>query len=255
MAELGKRSTAPVITSMSRGISAFRWVFMPLGLLALVAVGVHAAADSVDDRLRWVIDQLDAAADGVFADFEFTRAWVEAIGSVERTHISRALAFLWELAVDFTIALPALGYLEETERAALINPTQTWRAQLQRLNKKPTPMRIIRPAVTAIFSVAGAYAIARMIESSLFIALKNGIVPDQINGPLSRFMALAGMLLVLSALGWRVVLRSLQHADAECEKRATKRAGPFTAGLIGSALALPLAVAVVLDTPLLSFFR
>ena len=257
MAEIptGKKPAAPVLTSISRGVSAFRWIFMPLGLLALVAVGVHAAADSVDDRLRWLIEQLDAALDGVFADFDATRTWVDAIGSVERTHLARGLALLWELAVDFAIALPALGYLEESERAPLINPTQTWRAQLERLNKKPTPMRVIRPIVSGVFVVAGAYAIARMVESSLYIALRNGIVPDDINGPVARFAALGAMILVLASLGWRAVLRALQHADQACEKKVGKRGGALMAGLVGSALALPLAIAAAIDTPWWSFFR
>ncbi|MBK7861798.1 MAG: hypothetical protein IPJ65_24915 [Archangiaceae bacterium] len=251
----GRRSAAPVLESVSRGVSAFRWVFMPLGLLALVAVGVHAAADSVDDRLRWVIDQLDAALDGVFADFEFTRAWVDAVGSVERTHAARGLAFLWELAVDVTVALPALGYLEESERAPLINPKWTWSAQLLRLRQRPTPMRVIRPVATGVFAVAGAYAIARMVESSLYLALRSGIVPDGINGPVARIAALGAMVLVLASLGWRAVLRALQHADQLCEERGKKKGGALTAGLIGSALALPLALAAAIDTPWWSFFR
>ena len=116
-------------------------------------------------------------------------------------------------------------------------------------------MRVIRPVVAAIFAVAGAYAIARMVESSLFVALRSGIVPDGVNGPLSRFMALAAMVLVLGSLGWRAVLRSLQHADQACEQVAHQKLGPMMAGLPGSALSLPLAIAVMVDTPLLSFFR
>jgi len=228
---------------------------MPLGLLALVAVGVHAAADSVEDRIRWLIEQLDAAVDGVFADFEFSRSWVDAIGSVERTHIARALALLWELAVDAAIALPLLGYLEETQRATQVNFAQTWRSQLIRLKKLPTPMRIIRPVVCGIFAVAGAYAIARMVESSLFLALRNGIVPDDFNGPVARIFALGAMVLVLGSLGWRAVLRALQHADEICEKRVGKKAGPLTAGWLGSLLALPLALVAAVDTPWWSFFR
>ena len=37
------------LEGVSRFFGAFRWAFMPLGLFALVAVGVHAAADVVDD--------------------------------------------------------------------------------------------------------------------------------------------------------------------------------------------------------------
>ncbi len=228
---------------------------MPLGLLALVAVGVHAAADSVDDRLRFVIEQIDAAFDGIFDQFELTRSWVDAIGSVERTHIARALALLWELAVDAAVALPALGYLEETDRAPVINPKQTWAAQLERLRRKPTPMRILRPLVTAVFAIAGAYAVSRMVESSLFDALKAGIVPDGINGPLARLMSFGALGLITGTLGWRAVLRALQHADSVCEAKTKKRGAMWTAGLVGSALAVPLALAALLDTPLLSFFR
>src|SRR5581483_2617452 len=186
--ERPSKKPAPLWTSLSRIVAAFRWIFMPLGLLALVAVGVHAAADSVDDRIRWVIEQLDVSLDGVFADFEFTHTWVDVIGSVERTHIARALALLWEIAVDVTVAFPLLGYLEESERAPLINPKQTWSAQLERLKKKPTPMRIARPLVSAVFVVAGAYAIARMVESSSYLALQSEIV--------ARVFAFTAMALV-----------------------------------------------------------
>ncbi len=39
------------ITGVSRALAAFRWIFMPLGLFALIAVGVHAGADVIDDVL------------------------------------------------------------------------------------------------------------------------------------------------------------------------------------------------------------
>src|SRR5256885_14726422 len=132
---------------------------MPRGLLGLVAVGVHASADSVDDRIRWLIEQLDASVDSVFADFEFSRSWVDAIGSVERTHVARALALLWEIAVDVAIALPALGYFEATQREALMEPTKSWRVLVGRAKAKPTPMRIVRPVVAAGFAGAGADAL------------------------------------------------------------------------------------------------
>ena len=46
-----------------------------------------------------------------------------------------------------------------------------------------------------------------------------------------------------------------QHADEACEKRKGRRAAKLTVGLLGSALALPLAVAAAVDTPWWSFFR
>ena len=59
--------SAPALTRISSFFGYFRWLFMPLGLMALVAVGVHAAADTVDDRLLWLVQGLDAWMDGHFA--------------------------------------------------------------------------------------------------------------------------------------------------------------------------------------------
>src|SRR5712664_4973427 len=64
-------------------VARVRWIFLPLGLCALVAVGAHAAA----------------------------------VGLTQRTWFARAVALLWELAADALIAVPLLGY-DEREPAA-----------------------------------------------------------------------------------------------------------------------------------------
>lgn len=250
-----RAALSPGLDRVSRGVGAFRWVFMPFGLLALLAVGVHGAADGIDDRIRWVVEQLDAIADGLFAQAELTRSWVDAISSAERTGLARGLAFVWELLVDVVVALPALGYFERTQRERLTEAAQSLRAQLVRLKAQPTPMRLSRPIITAAFVMAGAYAVARMVEAALFHALKAGIVPDGINGPLARIAAVGALVLVLSSLGWRAVLRSLQHADEVCAEHDRTKVSPYFAGWWGTAISLPLALAAFIDTPLLSFFR
>ena len=64
---------------------------MPLGLMALIAVGVHAAADTVDDRLLWLVQGLDAWLDGYFAQVEMLQSWVDKFGSREQHRgLSRA---------------------------------------------------------------------------------------------------------------------------------------------------------------------
>lgn len=241
------------LEGVSRFFGAFRWAFMPIGLFALVAVGVHAAADVVDDKLLRAVEWLDVLFDGLLAQSEHTAAWVNKIDSRERTLIARGLALAWELGVDAFIALPALGYDEQDEKDrkfSLIK--ETWRTLLARLNKQPTPMRLVRPFVTAIFVFGGAYAVSRLVESTLFVGLVGDVAPADVAAPLARIFAGTAMTIVLFSHAWRAVLRSLQHADATC--LASKH--PYMAGLWGSVLSFPLALALLLEAEaLLSFFR
>lgn len=241
------------LEGVSRFFGAFRWAFMPLGLFALIAVGVHAAADVVDDKLLRAVEWLDVFFDGILAQSETTAAWVNKIDSRERTMIARGLALAWELSVDAFIALPALGYdeLDEKDRKfSLIK--ETWRTLLARFTKQPTPMRVIRPLVTTIFVFGGAYGVSRLVESTLFVGLVGDVAPADVAAPLARIFAGTAMTIVLFSHAWRAVLRSLQHADVTCI--ASKH--PYMAGLWGSVLSFPLAVALLLEAEaLLSFFR
>jgi hypothetical protein len=239
--------------SVSRFFGAFRWAFMPLGLFALIAVGVHAAADVVDDRLLRGVEWLDAWLDTLLAQSEHTAAWVNRIDSRERTMIARGIALAWELSVDFFIALPALGYDERDEKDrkfAMIK--ETWRTLIARVNKQPTPMRLVRPLVTTIFAFGGAYAVSKLVESTLFVGLVGDVAPADVAAPVARILAGTAMTLVIFSHGWRAVLRSLQHADATC----LESKHPWMAGMWGSVLAFPLALALLLEAEaLLSFFR
>ncbi len=226
---------------------------MPLGLFALVAVGVHAAADVVDDQVLRAVEWLDALFDGWLAPHEATAAWVNRIDSKERTLIARCIALTWELLVDFFVALPALGYGEQDEVERKFAMTkETWRTLLKRVNQQPTPMRLVRPLVTAVFAVGGAYAVSRLVESTLFVGLVGDVAPADVSSWLARVAGGTAMTMVLFSHGWRAVLRALQHADATCN--ASKH--PWWAGAWGTALSLPLAVALVLEAgAVLSFFR
>ncbi|MDP2272871.1 MAG: hypothetical protein Q8K32_19190 [Archangium sp.] len=246
-------STTRHLEGVSRFFGAFRWAFMPLGLFALVAVGVHAAADVVDDKVLRLVEALDVFFDGFFAEHEATAAWVNKIDSRERTLFARGFALAWELAVDAFIALPALGYdeLDEKERRfSLIK--ETWRTLLRRVNQQPTPMRLVRPFVTSVFVFGGAYAVSRLVESTLFVGLVGDVAPADVAAPVARILAGTAMTIVLFSHAWRAVLRSLQHADETCI--ASKH--PWMAGLWGSVLSFPLALALLLEAEaLLSFFR
>jgi hypothetical protein len=243
------------IRQVSGFISAFRGLFMPLGLLALVAVGVHTAADVLDDRVLRLVEQLDAWLDGYLAQWDFTAAWVNRVDSRERTAIARGLALAWELGVDVLVALPALGYSEASEAERRFSlQRETWRTLFARLNQRPTPMRVLRPLVTAVFVVGGAYAVSKLVESTLFVGLVPDVAPPDVAQVVARVLGGLALLAVLASHGWRAVLRSLQHADAACERALTARQR-FFAGTWGTVLATPLAVALALEArSLLSVF-
>lgn len=245
-----------VLTRVSEFLGFFRWAYMPAGLFALLAVGVHAAADTVDDRLLWLVDHADALLDAAFASWSVTEPLVNLVGTEGRTLSARAVTFAWELLAGALIAVPALGYREEdAARVSVAARPRTWRALLERVVRQPTTVRLTRPLLTGAFVLAGACAIARMSQGALYLWLRQGPAGDEFAGPFARLLAIAALLLVLATFGWRAVLRSLQHAD-KVSGVATSRLRAVRVGLVGSVLVAPIALAALLDaSPVLSFFR
>lgn len=122
------------VSSLSRLLSHLRWLYMPLGLFALVAVGVHAGAAAARDGALVGLDWLDGLSDRalasllagvgrlVSADPATIDRWiVSAVGFVdlrERDLLARWAAVLLELGADLVLALPALGYRERKAEEA-----------------------------------------------------------------------------------------------------------------------------------------
>ncbi|WP_233262041.1 hypothetical protein [Vitiosangium sp. GDMCC 1.1324] len=235
---------------------------MPLGLLALIAVGVHAAADTLDDRLLTLVDLVDAAFDRVVGRYSLTESLVDLLSLERRTTLARVLTLAWELSADVVLALPALGYREEEVSTQVrprfslhLPPRDTWRAMLGRCLLKPTTMRWIRPLATALVAVAGACTVARLVQGTVYLSWRE-LLGEGASDVAARGLALAALVGLLWRLGWRAVLRNLQHADAASEAHARGLARAFAYGLPGSALVAPLALAAALDaSPLLSFVR
>jgi hypothetical protein len=250
------------LSGLSRFIGGFRWAFMPVGLLALIAVGVHAAADTLDERLLSLVDMVDAAFDRLVGASTLTEGLVELISLEQRTQIARGLALAWELSVDLVLALPALGYREskrqeeEPWRKYLAQDTRpTWRLLFARFVRKPTTLRWTRPAATAAVVVAGACAVARLVQGSVYLSWRQ-LLGEDVADAAARGLALGALLGLLATLGWRAVLRNLQHADTASEENVRSRWQALSYGLVGSAVAVPLALAAALDAaPVLSFLR
>jgi hypothetical protein len=224
---------------------------MPLGLLALVAVGVHAAADTLDDRLLSLVDMADSAFDRLVGRSSATESLVDLVSLEQRTYLARALALTWELVADLVLALPALGYreaatlAEEPWRALVKTPRPTWRALFARCLRRPTTMRWVRPLATAAVVLAGACAVALSIQGTVYLSWRE-LFGDRSADVVARVLALGALVGILASLGGRAVLRNLQHADTSSEAHARGWRLAFSHGLVGSALVAPLALAAVL---------
>ncbi|MGZ6125248.1 MAG: hypothetical protein ACXWLR_09835 [Myxococcales bacterium] len=177
-------------------VTRIRWIFLPLGLCALAAVGAHAAADVVGDRVLWAVDRVDALFDAIWSSWSFTAPLVDLVGLTQRTWFARAVALAWELAADALIAIPLLGYDER-------DAEREW--QLGRdLLRRTRPLALARPAAALLVSLAGAFSVARMVQGSLQLALHLSWFAQ-----LARAATLVGLAALLVP---RAVFRSLEHA-------------------------------------------
>lgn len=213
-------------------VGRLRWIFLPLGLCALTAVGAHAAADVVSDRVLWCVDRVDAFFDAIFASWSVTAPLVDLIGLSQRTFFARALALTWELLADALIAIPLLGY-DEREGAVELRSARAF------LRKRPTPQRLVRPVATVLVAVAGACSVARMIQGSLQLALHSSLF--------SHFAAACALFALLLLFVPRAGFRALEHADAN--------GGVVSVGVVGTLILAPMTLAALYASPLLSFFR
>jgi hypothetical protein len=183
--------------NVAERVGRVRWIFLPLGLCALVAVGAHAAADVVGDRVLWAVDRVDALFDSIWSAWSFTAPLVDLVGLTQRTWFARAVALAWELAADALIALPVLGY-EERDAAA------EWKMARDLLRRTRSPLRMVRPVATLLVAAAGAFAVSRMLQGSLQLGLHVRAL-----AVLARVAVLLALLVLLVP---RAAFRSLEHA-------------------------------------------
>lgn len=236
-------------------VGAFRWAFMPVGLLALIALGVHAAADVVDERILWLVDRVDSAFDAVVGSVSLTQSWVHWVDLQQRVTLARGAALVWELAADVVLALPVLGYRERSDGAVFGARWGDLRGLWDRLRDRPSVMRVARPLSALGIATAGACAVARMIQGAVYLSLR-GLLGDTFAAGSGRLLAIAALLGVLASLGWRMVLRSAQDADTVSQDEVKDWRTALTAGLWGTAVVLPLSLAALWDaSPVWSFFR
>lgn len=196
-------------------VGRIRWIFLPFGLCALVAVGAHAGADVVGDKVLFAVDRIEAFFDAIFSKWSVTAPLVDLVGPGQRTFFARGVALIWELAADAMLAIPLLGY-DERDAAREWTMASAW--------LKGPKLRLVQPAAALLLALAGAAAVARLVRGSL--------LHYPLLGGLLAATALFGLMLFLVP---RAVFRALEHTS-------TQRTA---IGIAGLAILAPLAVAAV----------
>jgi len=235
------------LRTAARIADRIRWLFLPAALCALVAVGVHAAADVVGDVILRGVDAADAAFDSVAGRFTLTASLVDLIGPSQRVLFARAVAFAWELASDVLLAVPMLRYDERADEVA------RFRELARKVALRPTTLRIVLPLATAAVSLAGSCGVGRLLEGTMHFGFRGAV--GTASDALARGCALFAVLGLVAFVAWRTVVHALVRADALSDAIARGRARAFTTGLWQAALLLPLTLAALRAAPLLSFLR
>lgn len=218
-------------------VGHFSWAYLPIGLFALIAVGIHAGADAIDDRVLWGVDRLDALWDAFFSQWTFTEPLVDWLGLEGRSRFARGVAFCWELGGDLVLAVPALAYGDEPV------PTRSFRSWLRR----PSVARLVYPVATVALVLAGAASISQMVQVALFHSLSQGVVGPSAGLVVARAVSLAMLFVILTTMGWRALVGSLLRAEALERRRQDRFWRALTVGSWGALVVVPLALAALLE--------
>lgn len=262
-----------VLSRISVLIGGLRWLFMPAGLFALVAVGVHVGADRLCDNLLAALDSFDGGFDRVSAavlgavgralgsDAQSIDRWALAAASFvdleQRASFARWSAVVLELVADFVLALPLLGYSEHdrSTRASPRAPRPDALSAIREAMRRPTLAVLALPAVTAAVALAGACRIAEEMRTETF-GLLSGALSPELSGDLARLAAILVLGGACVSLGVRAVAQSIISAHAPQLARPPRRVrAPSFSTLWRLAAAAPIGLAAALGIELVSFFR
>lgn len=178
----------PTLRAFLYGLAAF----------CLVCMGVHAAADCIDDRIAHGVESIDAFIDGFFGRFDLTRPLVDAVGARGITQFGRAVAFVWELMLDLLVGLSVFAFerkKDARESISAIAREIAQRTQQARSEGARVLAMLVRPVLGACFVLAGSAATGRIVQGGVTLGLRG-----LFGGAAPTFGQIAGLLVLGSCL-------------------------------------------------------
>lgn len=209
-----------MLRGLYRVVAGFGRLVVPLGLFAVIAVGIHAGADRVDDHAMVALNGLDAWVDEVGGaaltwlltalDFSsgtverWTFGFVDFVDLEAKDWLARATALVVELVGDVVFAVPLFFHRERG---------RPFRELFANLRKDPTVLRVVAPLSALLASIAGVLTITRELSVAGYAALEGLDGPARVAELGASAVAGIVLLLVVWRLGARVLARAICWAD------------------------------------------
>lgn len=222
-----------LISALSFGLGSFRTLIRRLGGIALILMGVHAAADILDDLAYTALDALDLVVDESVAAF---LGWLSSAGGMtpdgatsaierfatavdlaEKDWLALRLALVAELILD--VLLLDLSWGSRTfDGGSIIEDLKLSARQLRQAFGAIDLERLLAPATLAILAVSGAVTVGLSLEQptrALLAATSPGLL-------LASNLAAAVGIVVVAVLVWRFLPELLHGAFVRAHERGEK---------------------------------
>ncbi len=219
--------------ALSHALGTQRNLIRRLGGLALLLMGVHAAADVIDDLAYVLLDGLDFYVDEAVASF---LAWLSAAGGLtpegavrgiesfasfvdlaEKDWLAIRLAFVLELVIDVLLLDLAWG-TRDGASATLLEDMQLSVVRLKRALSAIDLERLVAPVALSTFVIGGAVLSGLALEQ-LTRGLLQSAAPDLL---LASNIAAAVALVITGILCWRFLPDLLQGTFLRAHDRGEK---------------------------------
>jgi len=219
-----------LLSSISFALGAARTLVRRLAGLALIAMGVHAAADVLDDLAYDALDALDLVVDNGVAAF---LAWLASAGGMttegavhaiegfagfvdlaEKDWLALRLALVAEVALDIVLLDLAWGSRAKAG-ASVLEDLRRSTQELREVARAIDAERLLAPLTLLAFAVGGAVVVGLAIEQPIRAALA-ALAPGLV---VASNLAAFAALVVTSVLIWRFVPDMLQGALVRAHER------------------------------------
>lgn len=206
---------------LSAIIGRFRGFFLPFGLFAILAVGIHSGADHIDDATFAGLNFFDGLLDdlltrvvgGLWRFFGASQATTqaaiyEAVDLIDlevKDQAARFVALMVELVADVLLAVPCFRFREKAVSLAGV---------VKKTLKDPTVLRISAPVAAVMASIAGVSIITREIQVVTNARLLEIEASASFAGWIASAFGVLALVLVTWRLGWVVAVATARWAES-----------------------------------------